>query len=232
VVYSRPVGERSADAAESTGCPAGAESNIDLTGASLANDPDNPRPSPSRAEVDAAHRRFDPGLRRLFAARGAGAHEADELSQRTWAAVWQAVREGKYDPSRSALSTFVYAVAMKMWLRGRRSAARPPDAVLDLADRLLDRGADVGDAAALAELLGRVREALAGDLVSEDDRRVLLALSRGLSDRDLARELGVAPSTAHARKASALDRLRRALFADRPERRRRIGEQRGTGDAT
>lgn len=184
-----------------------------------------------------AYRRLDPGLRRMFTSRGASPTEAEDLSQQTWSVVWQAVREGRYDPGRGALGTFLYAVALKMWLRRRREAARAPDAVDDLADRVLSDRTDVGDAVALAELLGRVKACMAGDGVSADERRVLEALSRGVSDRELSRELGVAPSTAHARKASVLDRVRRLIFPGRsaaeppggPERRAAGREEQGAG---
>lgn len=189
----------------------GCASNIDLTGAGLERQPDQLR----AADVDLAHRRLDPGLRRFFVSRGASREQADDLSQSTWTVVWGAIREGKYDPARGALSTFVYAVALKVWLRERRRAARRPDPSEELAQRLLTHESDASDAAALAELLRRVREYLSDVRVGEEDRRVLRALSRGSSDRELARELGVAPSTAHGRRASALERLRRALFPDR-----------------
>lgn len=143
--------------------------------------------------------------------------------------MWQAIRDGRYDPGRGALSTFVYAVAMKIWLRERRRSARQPDPADELADRLLSAEGDMADAAALAELLRRVQDYLADPRLPEEDRHVLGAVSRGVSDRDLARELGVVPSTAHERKSSALKRLRRWLFPGpqhpSAERRGHAGEE-------
>lgn len=150
--------------------------------------------------------------------------------------MWQAIRDGRYDPGRGALSTFVYAVAMKIWLRERRRSARQPHPAEELAGRLLSAEGDMADAVALAELLRRVQDYLADPRVSEEDRHVLGAMSRGMSDRDLARELGVAPSTAHQRKSSALERFRRRLFPgpQRPsaERPAPAGEEQHDGGPT
>ena len=38
--------------------------------------------------------------------------------------VWKALREGQYDPERSAITTFVYAVANNAWLSHLRGFAR------------------------------------------------------------------------------------------------------------
>jgi RNA polymerase sigma factor (sigma-70 family) len=186
----------------------GGKSNKYQTLPALMHDQDKRRTS----EVADAHRRLDPGLRRFFISRGASPEQLDDLSQNTWGVVWGALREGKYDPARAALSTFVYAVAVKVWLRERRRLAREPNWVEALAERLLSPVGDASDAAALAELLERVGKCLSDARFSDEERHVLAALSRGVSDRELARELGVAPSTAHARKASALARLRRLVF--------------------
>lgn len=167
-----------------------------------------------RAAVDALHRRFDPGLRRLFLARTAGRDEAaDDLCQRAWTACWRALALGKYDPARAAFSTYLYAIASRVWLEHLRRAGRqePASTLTEYeADQL---GTDPAADARLAEVLHMVREVLSGAAggLSEDDRWVLREVGAGASDRDLAKRLGVAPSTVNARKRQALERLRRHL---------------------
>src|SRR5207249_225931 len=71
-----------------------------------------------RAAFEQIHRRLGGGVRRLLLARVGNRPElADELAQRTWVAAWEALRAGRYDPSRAEFSTFIYAVAYKTWLR-------------------------------------------------------------------------------------------------------------------
>ena len=97
----------------------------------------------------------------------------------------------------------------------------------------LDRGhgpslatpaAEDADAVAEAELLEAVRRIVrdGADGLTAEHRRVLSLLGAGSTDRDLARELGVAASTANARKGAALSALRAHLegrfFAERTGR--------------
>ena len=97
--------------------PAGSDRSLaDLCAAAVGGD---------RAAFEALHRRLGGGVRRLFLDRTSGrADLAEELGQRTWVGVWQSISSGKYDPTRSAISTFVYAVASKVWLQYLRSSKR------------------------------------------------------------------------------------------------------------
>lgn len=178
--------------------------------------------SGNRQAFESLHRRLTGGLRKLFLQRsGNKADIADDLIQRTWVGVWQALSSGRYDPTRSAISTFVYAVAHKMWLQHLR--ARPPVQ----HEPELDSGVshDQPDTE-LAEVLEAVRACLrgeAGDL-TPDERAILRLSGSGASDRDLAARLSVSPSTANARKRAAFDKLRRHLasLGHRPETAERI----------
>jgi len=54
---------------------------------------------------------------------------ADDFSQKTWVAVWQALIAGKYEPDRAAISTFVYAVGYRVLAPAHaehRARQRPP----------------------------------------------------------------------------------------------------------
>lgn len=181
-----------------------------------------------RDAVEALHRRLEPGLRRLFLKRTAGREEiADDLCQRTWAACWRALALGKYDPRRSAFSTYLYAIGSRVWLEHLRQSGRA-EPVSELTSYEADlAGEDPAAQARLAEVIHLVRESLAGregDL-PEEDRWILREVGAGATDRDLARRIGVAPSTINARKRQALERLRRLLASrgvrgDSPEQGR------------
>jgi RNA polymerase sigma factor (sigma-70 family) len=173
-----------------------------------------------RDAFEAFHTRLGPWIRRHFLERSGGRMDvAEDLSQKTWTGVWQAVAARRYDPERSALSTFVYAVAQNVWRQHMRRVGRAgPTAEFDEQSQGAlpggsPDGTGVEDEAALAELLEVIRRALRGDIpgMTEADVQVLGLIARGMSDRDLAAALGVAPSTAHARKRATLDKLRGQL---------------------
>lgn len=164
-----------------------------------------------KAAFEVVHRRLDPGLRRLLARRTADAALIDDLLQRTWTGVWEACAAGRYDPARSAISTFVYAVASNTWLRHLRGV-KPVDATTP--DELAGDGdPEATDAAALAETLEAVRMALDGRFpdLTEQERWILRMASDGAGDRTIATRLGVSPSTANQAKQSAFGKLRRIL---------------------
>jgi RNA polymerase sigma factor (sigma-70 family) len=197
-----------------------------------------------RPAFDAIHRRLSGGVRKLFLDRSAGrADLAEELGQRTWVGVWQSISTGKYDPSRAAISTFVYAVASKVWLQHLRGAKRGVGSA-DALEAAFGAGDDPAEAIHAAELIQAVRQCLAAPVseggLTEDERWLAQAAATGASDRDLARRLSISPSTANARKRAALEKVRRYLAqrGHRPEtpertapaREKRIGagEPRGT----
>lgn len=140
----------------------------------------------------------------------------DDLCQQAWAECWKSVRDGRYDPSRAALSTFLYAVASNIWLRHRRKATNSREsATIDdrATDPALGPDRDPAKTVAFSELLDAVLRRVTGqegDLTAQE-RAFLLSVARGASDRDLAAQFQVAPSTAHARKTAALAKLREAL---------------------
>ncbi|MDX2131769.1 MAG: sigma-70 family RNA polymerase sigma factor [Planctomycetota bacterium] len=158
-----------------------------------------------------AHDRLAPGLRRLFGTRSRDRALVEDLCQRTWSAAWEACTQGRYDPDRAALSTFVYAIAHHMWLRHLRGASRPGGA--PLPDLPGDDAGSSTDAAHLSGALQCVREAMdgrAGDL-SEQERWVLRLAGEGATDRTIAERLRISPSTAHQARKSAVAKLRRLL---------------------
>lgn len=188
----------------------------------------------ARALTD-LHARLTPGLVRHFMRKlgtpgagpaGGGGREqtADELAQLTWVAFWKALEAGRYDPSRARLSTFLYAVASNVYLRYLRAVGRPKrehhlDDFEFSADRAgrggMSETTDPREAAEMAGVLHALRLLVNGEEggagLTDDERDVLRAIGSGRSDRELAALLSVAPSTAHARKKSALEKVRRFL---------------------
>jgi RNA polymerase sigma factor (sigma-70 family) len=182
-------------------------------------------------------RRLGPGMKRVLL-RWTGGHAelSEELAHSAWVAVWNVLRDGRYDAKRAAISTFVYAVAHKLWLRHLRRTQRAPLSYGVLDEMLAETDGADSPAATLqaAELLDAVRACLHTDgapfSLSEDERRIVIGLACKESERSLADQLGVAPSTVHARKALAYKKLRRCLAAkgfspERIERGRLSREQ-------
>lgn len=174
-----------------------------------------------RSAFEAVYARLAGGLRRFLLRKSGGRVDwAEEIAQKTWAAVWEAVQDRRYDPQRASISTFVYAIAYKMWLREVR-ASRSAATVIDGAARLSETrpgGADdPAEVAGLAETIEAVRACLrAADNpggLTELQRSIVAAVAAGESERSLAEQLGVAPSTVNARKQAAYRKLRRCLAA-------------------
>lgn len=175
-----------------------------------------------REAFDAIHQRLAPGLRRLLLERtGGNLSLTDDLSQRAWAGVWQALAAGRYDPARSAISTFAYAVATKAWIQHLRERGRSDDRIdAAAALGLFTPGTEnPSDSARLAEVMDAIRAAMDGRSaegappLTEQERWLLRASVEGQSDRALARHLGVSASTAHEARKAAFDKLRRLLAA-------------------
>ncbi|MBL0870407.1 MAG: sigma-70 family RNA polymerase sigma factor [Phycisphaerales bacterium] len=193
-----------------------------------------PQPEPTEpAEFTSAFARFGPWVRRTLLQRVSNRHDiADDLSQRVWKGVFQALKDGRYDPARSALSTFIYAVMQNVhreFARGEHRQIKHTESAAHL--RIEHATADPSSLIDEAEAIDRVRAALDGRLsgLEPADAEVLRLLALGVTDRELARKLNVSPSTAHARKKAALDRLRDVLEPNpnpqSPERHGRIGQQ-------
>ncbi len=169
------------------------------------------------------HRRVGAGLRRLLLKRSAGREDlVDELCQKTWTSVWKALSEGKYDPARAAITTFVYAVGNNAWLTHLRSFARDQGYVNGapamLGDSHLDsaphpRGG-ASDAHAQDETIDAVRAMLReggpGGL-TDNERTIIRAIAAGESDRALARRLDLSSSTVNIRKHAGYAKIRAYL---------------------
>jgi RNA polymerase sigma factor (sigma-70 family) len=174
--------------------------------------------SGDQAAFEAIHARLTPGLTRMLAEKTNGRPQVvDDLVQRTWLATWESLQKGRYDPAKSAMTTFVYAVGYKMWLQYLRTAARPETLTPDAGDHVPPTLETPDDQIELAELLQTVRECLKNDapdpILTDEERGVIRASAGGASDRDIAKQLNIAASTLNARKQGALAKIRRYLAA-------------------
>jgi RNA polymerase sigma factor (sigma-70 family) len=150
-----------------------------------------------------------PALARWFARTWPqDAERAERLAQETWIQVWHALAEGRYDPSRAAITTFAFAIASNLRLRELRTIGRALSPTDETQHTTVD-STDAAEALAHASTLEAVRHLISDDRsdLDESDRLILSLLARGMGDRDIARELGVSPSTGHERKKRALARL-------------------------
>ncbi len=177
----------------------------------------------------------------------------DDLCQKTWASVWKALSEGKYDPERAAITTFVYAVANNAWMTHLRGFARDQGYVegapamlgSDHAEHAASKSAGLPDEVwAEAETVECVRACLReggpGGL-SDLERAVVRAIAAGESDRGLARRLGISSSTVNIRKHAGYQKIKAYLasrgIGDEAETEdgaggTRVGRDEGVTDAT
>lgn len=167
-------------------------------------------------EVILSH--YQPGLRRILLRRTNGNLPlAEELIQQTWIGVWEAFQAGRYDSAKAAISTFIYAVAHKLWLQHLRRSGRAPLLGGDIDySTLMDSKGDLtpepADEMHGAEMLEALRDCLhasgRSNSLTPEERRIVSGLAGGETERILANKLDLAPSTIHARKLSAYKKLR------------------------
>ena len=163
--------------------------------------------------VGALHGRYAVGVRNFFTQRGLRSSDADDAAQQVWATVWEAVRAGRYDPSRAGFGTFLYAFARFVWLRHRRAAQRASTTLSEHADAVGTRSPAA--AAMHAEVLTALRDCCdpvenpAG--LSPPEFAAIAGFTLGRSERELAAELDLAASTVHEIKRNAIAKLRRCL---------------------
>ncbi|MFO0856445.1 MAG: RNA polymerase sigma factor [Phycisphaerales bacterium] len=140
----------------------------------------------------------------------------DDLTQKSLLGLWQALKGGRYDPTRSAITTFAYAVGHKVWLQHMRATGRR-DAAVDRYTRLVavSRTApenEDSDSMAHGAVLDALRSALStpdtAAQLTDDERWLLRAWAGGESDRVLAKKMGIAASNVNVRKQRAYAKLK------------------------
>jgi len=142
-------------------------------------------------------------LRRL----GAASDVAEELAQESMLSVWQ--RAHQFDPSRAALSTWIYTIARNKRIDVLRRERRPE---VDPEDPALVPDPPIqGDAYVEARLVNeRVRAAME-DLPPEQARLLRIFYFEEKTHTVIAEELGLPLGTVKSRLRLAIDKLRITL---------------------
>jgi RNA polymerase sigma-70 factor (ECF subfamily) len=153
---------------------------------------------------DELHRRYARPVLGLALRRLGDRGRAEDAAQDAFVAVWRSART--YDPSRGTGAPWLYAVARNAITDGQR---RTPTPVAELEDGPAS-DPDPADEAEASWTAWRVHRAL--EVLPEHERPVIeLAYWSGLSQSEIAQQLGVPLGTVKTRTRSALARLADAL---------------------
>lgn len=138
---------------------------------------------------------------------------AEDVAQQTFERVWR--HAGTYDARRGGVTTWVLTIARNLaidTLRVRRATPIDHDLLAELlgAGGPAGAGADLAEGAAVADQVGRAREALRS-LPVEQQRAVVLATVMGRTSTEIADAEGVPIPTVKFRIQSGLRKLRAAM---------------------
>jgi RNA polymerase sigma-70 factor (ECF subfamily) len=149
------------------------------------------------------------------AAHSLGGGLAEEVVQDVFVRVWQ--RAPQFDSQRGSAGAWIMAIARHRIVdevRRRRRQHAAVEAIDEVLAGKEDRDADVEGAAWAHEERTQIVEAI-GELPEEQRRVIVLAYFGGLTQSEIAQELGCPLGTVKKRTRLALQKLR-ASFADRP----------------
>lgn len=135
--------------------------------------------------------------------------EAEDVVQDVFAQAWR--QSTRFDPSRASVTGWLFMIARTRALdRLRSRRVRPAAAGVDGAHEPADDGPTPEAAALTEDQRARVRQAL--DALDAPQRTAIeMAYYGGLTQADIARELGEPLGTVKSRMRAALSRLRAAL---------------------
>ena len=157
-----------------------------------------------RRAFDELYRRYARAVLGLALRRLGDRGRAEDAAQEAFVAVWRSART--YDPSRGSGAPWLYAVARNAVTDGQR---RTPTPVAELEDGP-GSDPDPSDEAEASWTAWRVHRAL--EVLPEHERPVIeLAYWSGLSQSEVAEQLGIPLGTIKTRTRSALARLADAL---------------------
>jgi len=165
--------------------------------------------------------RFSERFRRpvVSFARGMGLRQSDaeDVAQETLLAFAKAYREGQYDPAKGRLSRFLFGIAYRQALRGRRGAASPAGAGVAVAEvesgfwsQVPDEQTATGvwDTQWEQSVLGECMTQARAEFEQQTYRAFELVVRDGQSPEQAARSLGVTVKSVYNAKHRILKRIR------------------------
>lgn len=159
----------------------------------------------------ALHSHYAPRIKGYLVRRGANNDLAEEVVQETLLKVWH--RAESFDPTRSAVSTWIYTIARNAFIdRVRRHGRAAPDPN-DPAWVPEDIAPAPDDHVARTQQTKRLSEALR-QLPEEQVAVIQGTYFRGQSLAELAGELGLPLGTVKTRARLAMNRLRKAMHGE------------------
>ena len=155
---------------------------------------------------------FAPRLIGFLQRSGVNATDAEEIAQDTMVTVWRKAQ--LYDPTRAAVSTWIFAIARNLRVDLERRATRRRASV----DALGEPEVELADSAEAYTLVGerqaKVREAL-GSLSREHAIVLRLSFFSEKPHAEIARELGLPLGTVKSRIRLAMAKIRQLLENER-----------------
>ena len=154
-------------------------------------------------------------MKRFFLQRTRGHRDlADDLASQTWLEVLLALRERRYNPNRALFRSYLYGVACKVLFGHLRRAQREPASA---SREQIDRWKRIDEPPSLRLDLDETVEAMRSFVGGEEsplreiERQIVIRVARGDSERTIARDLALAPSTVNRRKKIAFRKIRSCL---------------------
>ena len=171
-----------------------------------------------RDAYHALYHRFAPDLFALCERVLRRRDEAEDALADVFCEVWR--RRERYDANRGAVRTYLITLTRSRSIDRLRSRAARPDmnqaTRTDAADQAPATGRSPAEAAANAELRGRVAEALA-ELNARQREAMELAYYEGLTHQQIAERLSAPLGTVKTHIRQGLAKLRAALGAQGAE---------------
>ena len=139
---------------------------------------------------------------------------AEEVTQDAFLSLWR--KAGHYDPRRGSLPTWLLTFVRHRAIDSLRSGARRErDVELDgAADRLEAR--DRTDDVVAAREASRDARRLVEELPADQREVIELAYFRGMTQGEIAAEVGIPLGTVKGRSRLALEKLRRSVTTESP----------------
>jgi RNA polymerase sigma-70 factor, ECF subfamily len=170
-------------------------------GTSLASN----RPTAVECEVIALFDQFNPSLLRYVLSFGLPVHDAEEITQEVFLALFRHLQLGK---PRQNLRGWIFRVAHNLALKQRQASRRSSDRAVTgdgVAESRLDSSPNPEEQVLLAQRQRRLM-AILNDL-PEQDRACLRLRAEGLRYREIARVVGISLGTVSMSLTRSLARL-------------------------